>query len=136
MRTAVDTNILSAIWGDEDTSAKALQLLAASQAIGSVVVCGAVFAEAMAAPRADEEFVRRFLEETRIEVDFELGEAAWTEAGRRYAAHATRRRRSKEEAKRILADFIIGSHALLCADRLMTMDRRRYERDFPELKLI
>jgi predicted nucleic acid-binding protein len=136
MRTAVDTNVLSAIWGDEDTAAEVLKILAASQAIGSVVICGAVFAEALASPRADEMFVRRFLERTRIEVEFELGDTGWTEAGRRYAKYAARRRRSKQEAKRILADFIIGSHALVRADRLMTLDRRRYERDFPELKLI
>jgi len=34
-----------------------------------------------------------------------------------------------------LADFIIGSHALAQADRLMTLDPKRYKQDFPELKL-
>jgi predicted nucleic acid-binding protein len=38
--------------------------------------------------------------------------------------------------KRLLADFIIGSHALAQADRLMTLDPKRYRQDFPELKLI
>ena len=37
--------------------------------------------------------------------------------------------------KRLLADFIIGSHALAQADRFMTLDPKRYERDFPEPKL-
>jgi predicted nucleic acid-binding protein len=36
----------------------------------------------------------------------------------------------------LLVDFIIGSHALANADRFMTLDPRRYARDFPELKLI
>jgi predicted nucleic acid-binding protein len=136
MRTAVDTNVLSAIWGNERTAADVSEMLAASQALGSVVICGAVFAEALAAPRADEGRIRAFLEESRIEVDVELGDVGWTEAGRRYARYAARRRRSKQEAKRTLADFIIGAHALIHADRLMTLDRRRYERDFPELKLV
>ncbi len=38
--------------------------------------------------------------------------------------------------QRLLADFIIGSHALAHADRFMTLDPQRYARDFPELKPI
>jgi len=38
--------------------------------------------------------------------------------------------------KRLLSDFIVGSHALEQADRLMTLDPKRYNRDFPELKII
>jgi predicted nucleic acid-binding protein len=36
----------------------------------------------------------------------------------------------------LLADFIIGSHALSEADRFMTLDPKRYKQDFPELTLI
>jgi predicted nucleic acid-binding protein len=36
----------------------------------------------------------------------------------------------------LLADFIIGSHALAQADRFMTLDPKRYARDFPDLKLV
>lgn len=136
MKTAVDTNVLSAIWGDERTAMEVSERLTAWQAVGSIVICGTVFAEALGAPMADEGRIRGFLEESRIEIDFELGDMGWTEAGRRYAKYTARRRRSKQEAKRILADFIIGAHALVHADRLMTLDRRRYERDFPELKLV
>ena len=38
--------------------------------------------------------------------------------------------------KRLLADFVIGAHALYSADRLLTLDEGRYRRDFPELKLL
>jgi predicted nucleic acid-binding protein len=34
-----------------------------------------------------------------------------------------------------MADFRIGSHTLLQADRLMTLDPDRYKRDFPDLQL-
>jgi predicted nucleic acid-binding protein len=62
---------------------------------------------------------------------------AWVEAGRRFARYAKRRRRSAGQGtKRLLADFIIGSLALAHADRFMTLDPRRYARDFPELKLV
>jgi hypothetical protein len=35
----------------------------------------------------------------------------------------------------LLADFVVGAHALLLADRLMPLDAARYSRDFPELLL-
>lgn len=137
MRTAIDTNVLSAIWGFEPNALSLSKLLTESRRNGSVVICGAVFAEAIAHPGSTEEFVRGFLEETGFSVDFDMGEEVWTEAGRRYALYAERRRRSsKEPSKRLLADFVIGSHALLHSDRLFTLDRERYQRDFPELKLL
>jgi len=36
----------------------------------------------------------------------------------------------------LLVDFIIAAHALLHADRLMTLDPVRYELDFPKLHLV
>ena len=39
-------------------------------------------------------------------------------------------------AKRLLVDFIIAAHALLRADRLMTLDASRYARDFPRLCMV
>jgi predicted nucleic acid-binding protein len=39
-------------------------------------------------------------------------------------------------SKRLLGDFIVGAHALLQADRLMTFDPKRYKSHFPELKLL
>ena len=137
MRTAVDTNVLSAIWGSESNALSLSKSLTESRRSGSIVICGVVFAEAIAHPGSTEEFVRGFLQETGFSVDFEMGEEVWAEAGRRYALYAERRRRSsKETSKRLLADFVIGSHALLQSDRLLTLDRERYLRDFPELKLL
>jgi predicted nucleic acid-binding protein len=84
-----------------------------------------------------EEFLGQFLSDADVVVDFELDEQVWLEAGRRYARYAKRRRRSgQEQPRRLLADFLIGAHALLTADRLITLDKGRYERDFPELKLV
>jgi predicted nucleic acid-binding protein len=47
-----------------------------------------------------------------------------------------RRKPARQGAKRLQADFIIRAHALAHADRFMTLDPKRYERDFPDLKLI
>jgi predicted nucleic acid-binding protein len=81
--------------------------------------------------------VNGFLDDPDIVVDFELQQPVWLEAGRRFARYAKRRRRSVSEGpKRLLADFIIGSHALAQADRFMTLDPKRYARDSPELKLV
>jgi len=40
------------------------------------------------------------------------------------------------QPRRILADFVVGAHALLRTDRLFTFDRDRYMTDFPELPLM
>ena len=137
MITAVDTNIFSVLWAGIAESKKLGVWLDDARRIGSLVICPAVYAELLANPSVTEDQVNRFVRETGIVVQFDMAEATWVEAGRRYAVYASRRRASSGgESKRLLADFIIGSHALVQTDRLMTLDRGRYERDFPELKLL
>lgn len=137
MRTAIDTNILSALWSREQLAADVAKKLGDAKIDGGLVIGAPVYAELIAHPRATEAFVSNFISDTGIVLDFELDQQVWLEAGRRFARYAKRRRRSTPEGpKRLLADFIIGSHALAKADRLMTLDPKRYERDFPELKLI
>jgi len=78
-----------------------------------------------------------FLTQTSISVDAACDAQLWRETGRRFARYIARRRAQQEAGpRRLLADFQIGSHALLRADRLMTLDESRYRLDFPELKLI
>jgi predicted nucleic acid-binding protein len=67
---------------------------------------------------------------------FELDEPVWRQAAKAFAVYAERRRHSGGGgAKRLLVDFIIAAHAMLRADRLMTLDAGRYERDFPRLRM-
>lgn len=134
MRTALDTNVLSALWFQEPFAVNVAQNLGSARGEGGLVIGAPVYAELLAYPKATESFVSDFLADTGITVDFELQKAVWVEAGRRYARYA-RRRRSSDQPKRLLVDFVIGSHALTQADRLMTLDPKRYRRDFPDLDL-
>ncbi len=96
-----------------------------------------VYAELLAYPKATESFVNGFLSDTGIIVDFDIESSVWVDAGRRFAQYATRRRKEGHGIpRRLLADFLIGSHALLQADRLMSLDAARYKQCFPELKLV
>ncbi len=83
------------------------------------------------------EFLDAFLEATAIAEAYDTDAAVWTLAGMAYGAYAARRRQSGEgQPKRLLAEFIIGAHAQVHADRLATLDARRYSQDFPRLLLV
>jgi len=78
-----------------------------------------------------------FLEATGIRIACTVGAFVWDESGRRFARYAERRRQSTQESpRRLLADFVIGVHALASADRLVTFDQNFYKQYFPELQLI
>lgn len=137
MRTAIDTNVISCLWSSTPLAAQMATLLSRASNEGGLVVCGPVYAELLAHPNATERFVDEFLTTTCVVVDCLLDEKIWREAGRRFAAYANRRRRSGGGSpKRLLVNFLIGAHASLCADRLMTLDRDRYAQDFPRLRMI
>jgi predicted nucleic acid-binding protein len=137
MRTSVDTNIISALWSKEPFAFEIAERLGKAKLEGGLAIAAPVYAELLAYPNATEPFLDNFLEATGIVVDFELPKPVWMETGRRFARYAKRRRRSSHDGpRRVLADFIVGSHALAFADRLMTLDPKPYHLDFPELKLL
>jgi len=137
MRTALDSNVLSALWSSEPLASRVAAELAEAYSQGGMVICAPVYAELLAHPSASQSFVDEFLSETGIVVDFGLDEPVWRLAAKSFAAYAQRRRRSAGGSpKRLLVDFIVAAHALLRADRLMTLDRARYERDFPRLRMV
>jgi predicted nucleic acid-binding protein len=137
MRTALDTNILSLFWSGGPSSATIAAQLSKVRAEGALVVSAPVLVELSAIPTGNAERVEKLLGEMTIAVDFDLGEDVWRLAATSFAAYAIRRRRSGGGSpKRLPADFVIASHALLKADRLMTRDASRYNLDFPKLRLI
>jgi predicted nucleic acid-binding protein len=103
---------------------------------GTLFAAAPVFAELIASPGRSEKFVRSFLEETGIGVDWELSEQIWPSAGRASQAYAERRRKQRDKGgRRILADFIIGEHALANGFRLLTLDEGLYRAAFPSLAI-
>jgi predicted nucleic acid-binding protein len=102
-----------------------------------LVICAPVYCELLAYPSATQAFVKEFLRETGISVEFLLDEQIWQTAANAFAAYAHRRRRSRGGSpKRMLVDFVVAAHALLRADQLMTLDASRYQPDFPKLKVV
>jgi hypothetical protein len=97
MTTAVDTNVVMALW-DKDlvTSLAAQNALDAAFHRGTLVAAVPGFAELIAAPGRSETFVGTFFEETGIGVDWELTEQIWRLAGRAFQAYAERRRKHRD----------------------------------------
>jgi predicted nucleic acid-binding protein len=104
---------------------------------GALVISAPVFVELSAVPGLTAQAVRKALDEMSVSIDFDMGEEVWQLAATTFSNYAIRRRRSGGgSAKRLPADFVIASHALLNADRLMTRDASRYSQDFPSLRLL
>jgi predicted nucleic acid-binding protein len=113
MRTAIDSNVLSALCSKEPLAGGVAQRLGNAKREGGLVVGAPVYAELLIYPKATESFVNSFLANTGIVVDFELQQPVWLEAGRRFARYTKRRRKTGQAtARRLLADFVIGSHGL------------------------
>lgn len=101
MTTAVDTNVVVALWDKDATLSLAAQnALDAAFNCGTLVAAAPVFAELIAAPGRSERFVRSFFEETGIGVDWELSGQIWRLAGRAFQAYAERRRKQRDKGTR------------------------------------
>ena len=70
-------------------------------------------------------------------MDWKLDEAVWRAAGLAFQAYAARRKRHGVSGpRRILADFVIGAHAVEKGHRLLTLDDRFYRTAFPRLVIV
>jgi len=138
MTTAVDTNVFIALWQKDDAlNTLARSAMDAALARGNVVISAPVFAELVAAPTRTETFIDYFLRETSVAIEWDIDEPIWRTAGRAFQSYASRRRRHGESGpRRILADFLIGAHALRRGYRLLTLDEGLYRSAFPRLTII
>lgn len=135
MMTAVDTNILLDVLLQDpafvESSEKALRQTSSE---GALVICEVVYAE-LAGLFPTHPSLETFLRDTGIRTIHSKSETLW-KAGELWR-HFCLERKSKEEAgRRILADFFIGAHALLQAERLLTRDQGFYQSVFQGLQLV
>ncbi len=138
MTTSIDTNIFIAFWDASDAlNSLAQSALNAAWNRGSLVVAAPVYSELLAFPGRSEAFLDTFLKETGISVEWEMDEAMWRTAGRAFQSYAARRKRHQGSApRRILADFLIGAHALRNGYRLLTLDSGLYQTAYPRLTIV
>lgn len=137
MTTALDSNVISALLRGEGTEGAVRRVLNASRQRGELMICGAVHAELLAAPGVTAPLLDRFLAATGIRVDWLLEETIWRAAGAAFATYADRRRASGGGTpRRVLADFLIGAHAVTRGARLVTLDAAHYETYFAGLEVV
>jgi predicted nucleic acid-binding protein len=143
MVIALDTNILLSLWYSEDLlNSLALQTLENLDPGCSLVISAPVYAELWAGRGST---LDSLLEDEGVTVDWELPEPVWRVAASAYRDYALRRRSTgvghprrstgAGHPRRILADFLIGAHALVNGYTLLTLDQRHYRKAFPKLKL-
>jgi predicted nucleic acid-binding protein len=65
MRTAIDTNVLSALWSGEPRTAEVAKKLGDAKIEGGLVIGPPVYAELLAHPKATEAFGSNFIPSRR-----------------------------------------------------------------------
>lgn len=155
MKTAVDTNILlDLVNGDPAFGEVSSSALYDAIAAGVVAICPIVYAELSVAFLPDTDGLDRFLRQLNIRVDafthdaLQRAATAWAaylqkrgtrvqcpRCGEQFTATCPACAQTVTWRQRVMPDFLVGAHATLQADRLLTRDPRRYGTYFPELRL-
>jgi len=154
--TAVDTNILFDILiPGESHAGTSKNLLDKHLASGKLILCEVVFAE-LAARFPSEQELKMFLAETGMRL-VPSNEKSLHLAGMRWAEYARKSKRSQFSCAEcgksfsmhcphcmsmitrrqiVLSDFLIGAHAFVQADCLLSRDLGIYKNSFRDLKIV
>ena len=128
MITAVDTNVLLDILIPSDRHGpQSKERLAAAYDAGAIIVSDIVYAELVPSSRD-----RAALDGALLELGIVLSPVDSSiayEAGLRWKRY----RAAGGPRERIIADFLIGAHALAASDTFLTRDRGFFSTYFPEL---
>ena len=157
--TAVDTNVVSELLLGGPSASFAAAALTDALVRGPLIVGAVVYAELQAAaPQPDE--LDSLLAALSIEADFDLPADGVRAAASAWRAYLARRRGAGGTyhcsacglvnagfrcahcgtpiggPRHILADFLVGAHALYRASALLTWDRGVYATYFPDLQVL
>jgi predicted nucleic acid-binding protein len=146
MTVAVDANVLfDLLLDDPDYADRSRTALIAAARSGPVIICPVAYAE-LAAHFTNVRDLDRFLNDAGVQLTgFEpssLAQAggAWRRYRARVKGHRDEQcphcRRRIPGRRRMISDFMIGGHATVQADRLLTRDRGYYRTYFPRLPIV